>query len=89
MISTVNVTLSPQTVADNEVYVKPSTQLNFDGPLLCGVTTDLIRNAVSLSAALDKVTICVYVCMCCSLCPLVGVHCMLQCVLNQGRPVCK
>lgn len=39
----------------DEIYVKPSTQLNFDGPLLCGVTTDLIRNAVSLSAALDKV----------------------------------
>ena len=39
----------------DEIYVKPSTQLNFDGPLLCGVTTDLIRNAVSLSTALDKV----------------------------------
>ena len=49
----------------DEIYVKPLTQLNFDGPLPCGVTTDLIRNAVSLSDALDKVS-CV---VCLSVCP--------------------
>jgi len=38
----------------DEIYVKPSIQLNFDGPLLCGVTTDLIRNAVPLADVLDK-----------------------------------
>jgi len=34
----------------DEIYVKPSTQLNFDG----GVTTDLIRNSVPLADVLDK-----------------------------------
>ena len=65
----------------DEIYVKPLTQLNFDGPLPCGVTTDLIRNAVSLSAALDKVS-CV---VCLSVCPAFAM-CSFMSVLSTGVP---